>query len=336
MDTFIKNLPKVELHLHIEGTLEPELMFKLARKNNIKLPYQTIEEVKAAYQFENLESFLKIYYTGAQVLMTEEDFYELTMAYLKKAISQNIRHVEIFFDPQTHTERGISFETVLNGIDQALKDARRNENLSSCLILCFLRHLSEDSALETLKQALPYRDKIIAVGLDSSEKNNPPSKFQTVFKQAQAEGFLTVAHAGEEGSSDYIWQAINLLNVSRIDHGVRSIEDPQLIEYLQKTQIPLTVCPLSNVKLKVFSSLEEHNLKQLLNLGLCVTINSDDPAYFGGYLTENYQQTQQALNLSQEEIIQLAKNAVKASFLDQKNQEKLINEIIKSSVLEKY
>ncbi|MGK7947095.1 MAG: adenosine deaminase [Microcystaceae cyanobacterium] len=327
MKNLIEQLPKAELHLHIEGTLEPELMFKLAQRNQIELPYQSVEEVKSAYQFDNLDNFLKLYYSGTQVLVTEQDFYDLTYAYLEKAVSQNIRHVELFFDPQTHTERGIPFSTVFQGIYQALQDAEKNYPLSSHLILCFLRHLSEASAIATLEEALPYQDYIIAVGLDSSEKNNPPHKFQRVFEQARAKGFLTVAHAGEEGDAQYIWEAINLLKVSRIDHGVRSTEDPKLIDYLKQTQIPLTTCPLSNLKLKVFPSLKEHTLKQLLYFGLCVTINSDDPAYFGGYLNENFKESQEALALTNQDIIQLAKNSINASFLEKIAKESLIAEI---------
>ena len=327
MKEFIEQLPKAELHIHIEGSLEPELMFQLAQRNQIKLPYESVAQVQAAYQFHNLESFLEIYYAGAQVLVTEEDFYDLTRAYLEQAVSQNIRHVEIFFDPQTHTERGIAFETVFAGIHQALREAKRDFNLSSHLILCFLRHLSAEAAIATLTQALPYREHIIAVGLDSAERNNPPSKFQAVFARARAEGFLTVAHAGEEGPPAYVWEAIKLLKVSRIDHGVRSIEDPKLLDYLVQEQIPLTVCPLSNVKLAVFPSLKEHNLKQLLDLGLCVTINSDDPAYFGGYLVDNFWETQKALNLTAQDLVKLAENSIKASFLETSFKEQLITEI---------
>ena len=327
MKQFIEQLPKAELHIHIEGSLEPELMFQLAQRNQIKLPYESVAQVRSAYQFHNLESFLEIYYAGAQVLVTEQDFYDLTRAYLQKAASQNIRHVEIFFDPQTHTERGIAFETVLGGIHQALEEAKRDFNLSSHLILCFLRHLSAEAAIATLTQALPYREHIIAVGLDSAERNNPPNKFKAVFERARAEGFLTVAHAGEEGPPAYVWEAIKLLKVSRIDHGVRSIEDPELVDYLVQEQIPLTVCPLSNVKLAVFPSLQKHNLKQLLDLGLCVTINSDDPAYFDGYLVDNFWETQKALNLTAQDLVKLAENSIKASFLETSLKEQLITEI---------
>ena len=327
MKKFIQKLPKAELHLHIEGTLEPEMMFELAQRNNINLPYESVSQVREAYKFNDLQSFLDIYYQGSEVLRQEQDFYDLTYAYLEKAASQNVRHVEIFFDPQSHTDRGISFETVYRGITRALEDGKIKLGISSHLILSFLRHLSADEAFATLEQALPYKDSIIAVGLDSAEQGNPPSKFQAVFDRALAEGFLTVAHAGEEGPPEYIWEAINLLEVSRIDHGVRSMEDPDLLDYLTDKQIPLTVCPLSNVKLKVFDSMAKHNLKQLLNLGICATVNSDDPAYFGGYITENYQAAHSALNLSKQELYQLAKNSFQASFLSLETKEELMTEL---------
>ena len=327
MEKFIRDLPKAELHLHIEGTLEPELMFKLAERNNIKLPFESVAAVKKAYNFHNLQSFLDIYYQGTQVLQQEQDFYDLTWAYLQKAASQNVRHAEIFFDPQSHTERGISFDIIHWGIYRALQDARSEFGLSSQLILCFLRHLSAEQAMATLSEALPYKDTIVAVGLDSSELGNPPAKFKIVFERAIAENFLTVAHAGEEGPPEYIWEALQLLHVSRIDHGVRSIEDADLLDYLIKRQIPLTVCPLSNVKLKVFDSMKQHNLKQLLNLGVCVTVNSDDPSYFGGYIAENYQAVADALKLSQAEIYQLAKNSFRASFIAPEAQDTLIAEL---------
>ena len=327
MKEFIQNLPKAELHLHIEGTLEPEMMFELAQRNNIELPYESVEEVKEAYNFEDLKSFLDIYYQGSQVLQTERDFYDLTWAYLEKAASQNVRHTEIFFDPQSHTDRGIAFETVYQGIYRALQDGKAKFGISSQLILSFLRHLSQDRAFATLEQALPFKDTMVAVGLDSAEQGNPPSKFKEVFDRAQAEGFLTVAHAGEEGPPEYIWEAINLLKVSRIDHGVRSMEDQKLLDYLVEKQIPLTVCPLSNVELKVFDSMAKHNLKQLLNLGICATVNSDDPAYFGGYIGENYQAAHTALDLSQQELYQLAKNSFQASFLLPETKYELIAEL---------
>ena len=327
MKEFIQNLPKAELHLHIEGTLEPEMMFKLAQRNNIDLPYKSVSEVKEAYNFEDLESFLDIYYQGSEVLQTERDFYDLTWAYLQKAAQQNVRHTEIFFDPQTHTDRGIAFETVYQGIYRALQDGKDKLGISSQLILSFLRHLTQEEAFATLEQALPYKETIVAVGLDSAEQGNPPSKFKEVFDKAQAEGFLTVAHAGEEGPPEYIWEAINLLKVSRIDHGVRSMEDPKLLDYLTDKQVPLTVCPLSNVKLQVFDSMTEHNLKKLLVRDICVTINSDDPAYFGGYVAENYQAAQSALDLAEKELYQIAKNSFEASFLPPKAKLELIAEL---------
>ena len=327
MKEFIQNLPKAELHLHIEGTLEPEMMFELAQRNNIDLPYKSVSEVKEAYDFEDLKSFLDIYYQGSEVLQTERDFYDLTWAYLEKAAKQNVRHTEIFFDPQTHTDRGIAFETVYQGIYKALQDGEDKLDISSQLILSFLRHLTQEEAFATLEQALPYKETMVAVGLDSAEQGNPPSKFKEVFEKAQAEGFLTVAHAGEEGPPEYIWEAINLLEVSRIDHGVRSMEDPKLLDYLTDKQIPLTVCPLSNIELNVFDSMAEHNLKKLLNQGICVTINSDDPAYFGGYVGENYQAAQSALDLTEQELYQIAKNSFQASFLAPEAKFKLIAEL---------
>lgn len=327
MNTFIQNIPKAELHIHIEGSLEPEMMFEMAKQNHLELPYKSVQEVRDAYNFQNLQSFLDLYYAGANVLQTEQNFYDLTWAYLQKAAAQNVRHTEIFFDPQTHTERGIAFETVCSGIYRALQDAKEQLGVSAYLILCFLRHLSVESAEETLKQALPYKDRIPAIGLDSSEIGHPPSKFLRVFDKAREEGFLTVAHAGEEGPPEYIWEAIDLLGVSRIDHGVRCIEDPKLLEYLIEKQIPLTVCPLSNIKLRVFDSMEEHNLKQLLDMGLCVTINSDDPSYFGGYMTENFQAIKSALHLSNEDICQLVRNSFRATFLNSEDQQALNAEL---------
>ena len=327
MEKFIQNLPKAELHLHIEGTLEPEMMFELAQRNNIDLPYESVSQVKEAYNFDNLESFLDIYYQGSQVLQKEQDFYDLTWAYLEKANRQKVRHTEIFFDPQSHTDRGIAFETAYQGIYQALQDGKTKLGISSQLILSFLRHLSQEEAFTTLEQALPYKDRLVAVGLDSAEQGNPPSKFKAVFDKARSQGFLTVAHAGEEGPPEYIWEAINLLKVSRIDHGVRSMEDPKLLDYLVDKQIPLTVCPLSNVELKVFDSMAKHNLKQLLDLGICATVNSDDPSYFGGYIAENYQQAQSALNLTKQELYQLAKNSFQASFLSTESKQESIAEL---------
>ncbi|MDQ6709863.1 MAG: adenosine deaminase, partial [Candidatus Dormibacteraeota bacterium] len=283
-------LPKAELHLHIEGTLEPELMFALSRRNHVPVPYKSVEAVRAAYVFSDLQSFLNIYYAGCTVLVEELDFYDLASAYLERASAQGVRHAEIFFDPQTHTARGIPIETVINGLHRALDEARNRLGISASLILCFLRHLSAESAMQTLRQALPLRDQFIAVGLDSSEVGHPPSKFKQVFDVARSEGLLTVAHAGEEGPPSYIWEALDLLHARRIDHGVRCLEDDRLVDRLVADQVPLTVCPLSNVKLRVFPTLRHHNLGRMLERGLLVTINSDDPAYFGGYIDDNYGQ----------------------------------------------
>ncbi len=314
---FINHLPKSELHVHIEGTFEPELMFEIAKRNNIVLPYNSVDEIRSAYNFSNLQDFLDIYYAGAGVLLHEHDFYDLTFAYLDKVHSQNVVHTEIFFDPQTHTDRGVAFETVINGIRRALVDAEEKLGITSFLIMSFLRHLDEESAFRTLEQALPYKDWIIAIGLDSSELGHPPSKFERVFEKARSEGFLTVAHAGEEGPAEYIWEALDLLHVSRIDHGNRCLEDENLIAELRERQIPLTICPLSNLKLKVVEDMKDHPLKKMLDHGLLATIHSDDPAYFGGYMNENYHAVVHALNLSKEDITRLAKNAFTASFLSE-------------------
>ncbi len=327
MDQFIKGLPKAELHLHIEGTLEPELLFELAERNKVSLPYKSIAEAHKAYQFQDLQSFLDVYYAASNVLLTEQDFFDLTWAYLEKANQQNVRHVEIFFDPQTHTERGVSFDAVITGISRALQEAEKTYNMTTGLILCFLRNLTAESAEQTLQQAIPYLHLIQGVGLDSAEVGNPPSKFVSVFDKARDLGLLTVAHAGEEGPPEYIWEALDLLKVSRIDHGVRCLEDDRLVERLKTDQTPLTVCPLSNIKLHVFDNMEEHPLKRMLEKGLCATINSDDPAYFGGYMNENYLEVAQSLNLNQEHLIQLAKNAFTASFLPLSQKEKLMREL---------
>lgn len=329
LTTLIQQIPKAELHLHIEGTLEPELMMKLAQRNNIEIPYKSVDEIRSAYEFSDLQSFLDIYYAAAQVLIEEQDFYDLTWAYLERAAADNVRHVEIFFDPQTHTERGVSFDTVIAGIYRALEDGVSKLDITFELIMCFLRHLSAEEAMTTLEQALPHKNKIRAVGLDSSEVGHPPSKFVAVFDRARKEGLLTVAHAGEEGPPEYIWEALDLLKVERIDHGVRCLEDAALVERLVKEQVPLTVCPLSNIKLRVFDELEDHNLKKLLDAGLCVTINSDDPAYFGGYVGENYLQTQKALHLSADDIRALAKNSFAASFLSDEKRQRHISDIDK-------
>ncbi|MBP6497416.1 MAG: adenosine deaminase [Campylobacteraceae bacterium] len=325
MKELIQKFPKAELHLHIEGSLEPELMFRLAQKNNITIPYKSVEEVKHAYNFTSLQSFLDIYYAGANVLVTESDFFDLTWAYLLTCKAQNIVHVEIFFDPQTHTKRGIAFKTVVDGITKALQRGEKELGISSFLIMCFLRHLSEAEAYETLKESLPFKEHIIAVGLDSSEVGNPPSKFQNVFEAAHKEGYKIVAHAGEEGSSTYIWEALTLLHVNRIDHGIRCDEDEKLVEHLKNIQMPLTVCPLSNVKLRAIKEMRSHNILSLLREGLLVTVNSDDPAYFGGYLNENYEAIVENLDISEEELKALVANAFKASFLSEKKKKEYLS-----------
>ena len=327
LNNFIEGIPKAELHLHIEGTFEPELMFEIARRNNISINYKSIDELKKAYSFNNLQEFLDIYYAGASVLLHVQDFHDLTWAYLNKVHEQNLIHTEIFFDPHTHTDRGLSFDTVIQGIRSALDDGKEKLGISSKLIMCFLRHLDEAAAFETLEQALPYKNWIAGVGLDSSEIGHPPSKFQRVFSKARDEGFITVAHAGEEGPAEYVWEAINLLKVSRIDHGNRSLDDEQLIKYLIETQIPLTVCPLSNLELKVVNDLKDHPLLKLMEAGLMVTINSDDPAYFGGYMNENYSQIASALNLTKKQITQLAKNSFKSSLLPDVEKEEMIKQV---------
>ncbi|QQE64849.1 adenosine deaminase [Leptolyngbya sp. BL0902] len=331
MTTNLLTLPKAELHIHIEGSLEPEMMFALAQRNGLALPYDSVEAVRAAYQFEHLQSFLDLYYAGARVLQTEQDFYDLTWAYLEKCAAQFVRHTEIFFDPQTHTDRGIPFPVVIDGITAALRDGQQRLGVSSGLILCFLRHLSAEAAMATLEEALPYGDRFLAVGLDSSEMGHPPSKFQAVFDRARAEGFLTVAHAGEEGPPEYIWEALKLLKVSRIDHGVRCVEDPALVDFLGEHQIPLTVCPLSNIKLCVFDTMAHHNLKHLLDLGLCVTVNSDDPAYFGGYMTENMAAIAAALPLTPEDMITLAQNSFRASFLSDEQKQTFLQAVAQAT-----
>ncbi len=327
LSEFIKNSPKAELHLHIEGTLEPELMFLLAKRNNIKIPFKNIDDVKKAYNFSNLDSFLKIYYEGAKVLINEKDFFDLTWAYALKCKEENIVHTEIFFDPQTHTDRGINFDIVINGIYKALQKAQREFNLSFKIIMCFLRHLDENSGFKVLDRAIAHKDKIFGVGLDSSETGNPPSKFKKLFTKAAENNFITVAHAGEEGPPEYMWEALNLLSVKRIDHGVQCLKDDKLVEELSKTQIPLTVCPLSNIKLKVFDKLEDHNLKKMLDKKLMVMVNSDDPAYFGGYLNKNLIETQAALNLSQDEVKTLLINSFKSSFLNEEKKSQWISKI---------
>ena len=324
---YIKKVPKAELHLHIEGSFEPELMFAIAQRNNIKIPYESVEDVKKAYQFGNLQDFLDIYYAGANVLIHEQDFYDLTMAYFNQCAKENVVHTEIMFDPQTHTKRGVEFSTVINGIQRAREQAEKEHGISSLLIMSYLRHLSEEDAFETLEQSLPYKHLIKAVGLDSSEKGNPPSKFQKVFEASINEGYIPVAHAGEEGPAEYIDEALDLLKVARIDHGNNCLSDPQLVERLVKDEIGLTVCPLSNTALRNVDHIDNHPLKKMLDLGLKVTVNSDDPAYFGGYITENYLACIEALNLSLEDVKQLVRNSFECSFLSKEMKEKFIAQL---------
>lgn len=315
---FIQKLPKAELHLHLEGSLEPELMFELARRNKIDIPFGSVEDIRAAYNFSNLQDFLDIYYQGMNVLQSEEDYYDLTMGYIKKINQDNCLHTEVFFDPQAHLERGIEFGVIMAGIVAALKDAKKDFGITSRLIMCFLRHLSEEDAFTTLEKAENYLDVITAVGLDSSELGHPPSKFERVFKAAKERGLYCVAHAGEEGPPEYIYQALDLLKVDRIDHGNRAMEDRALIKRLRSENMTLTVCPLSNLKLCVVGSLEEHPIKRMLQAGLRATINSDDPSYFGGYLNDNYVAVAEAVNLDKADLVTLAKNSFSGSFLSEK------------------
>ena len=314
---FVEKMPKAELHLHIEGTFEPELMFKIAQRKNVQIEYDSVEEIRRAYNFGNLQDFLDIYYAGASVLLNEKDFYDLTWAYLEKAAAQNVLHAEIMFDPQTHTERGVKFSDVITGISKAMNDAREKLGISSLLILSFLRHLSEKDAFATLEEAAEYKDLITAVGLDSSELGNPPSKFKNVFAEARKMGFRLTAHAGEEGPAEYVREALDVLKVERIDHGNHSLDDENLTKRNAEEKITLTVCPLSNLQLKVVKDLKEHPLKKMLNENLKATVNSDDPAYFGGYVNENFVQVAQALDLTKEDIYTLAKNSFEASFLEE-------------------
>ncbi|NTW94700.1 MAG: adenosine deaminase [Chlorobiaceae bacterium] len=325
--TFIAGMPKAELHLHIEGALEPELMIEIGRRNGVELPWPDAESARRAYDFRDLQSFLDIYYRATSVLIREEDFYDLTTAYLRKAASQHVRHAEVFFDPQTHTARGIAIETVIRGIEGALRDAHGNLNLSTKLIMCILRHLSEREGMEIFRQALPWRRSITGIGLDSAERNNPPSKFRNLFELARREGFMTVAHAGEEEGAASVREALDILQISRIDHGVRCMEDERLVAELVRRQIPLTVCPLSNIRLRVFPSMQAHNLKRMLQRGLCVSINSDDPAYFGGYVNENYIEAADALGFERSDIVQLARNSFIASSLDTIQKQLYLNEL---------
>tara|TARA_B100000674_G_scaffold456005_1_gene430246 strand:+ start:1504 stop:2505 length:1002 start_codon:yes stop_codon:yes gene_type:complete len=327
VENFIKKVPKSELHLHIEGSLEPELMFKLSKRNKIEIPFKSVDEIKSAYNFTDLDSFLKIYYEGSNVLINEEDFFDLTWEYILRCKKDNIVHTEIFFDPQSHIPRGINFDTVINGIHKALTKANAEFGITSKIIMCFLRHLDQEQCFEVLNHAVRHKDKIIGVGLDSSEKGNPPQKFKNLFEAAIKEGFLTVAHAGEEGPPEYIWDSLNLLKVKRIDHGVQCLKDDKLVEKLRQNNIPLTVCPLSNIKLCVFDKLEKHNLKKMLDKGLRVVVNSDDPAYFGGYLNTNLIKTAKALQLTLEDIKILIQNSFKSSFLDEKTKNNWLSKI---------
>jgi adenosine deaminase len=311
---FAQRMPKAELHIHIEGSLEPDMIFALAKRNNVQLPYADVDALHAAYAFTDLQSFLDIYYAGASVLLKEQDFYDMAWAYLQRAAADNVVHAEMFFDPQTHTARGVDMGVVIRGLAGAVADGRAKLGVESSLILCFLRHLSEDDAFQTLEQALPYRQHFIGVGLDSSEVGHPPEKFARVFARCKTLGLRLVAHAGEEGPPPYIWSALDVLKVERIDHGVQSLRDPALVERLKHDGMALTVCPLSNLKLRVFPNLADHNIKQLLAAGLKATVNSDDPAYFGGYINENFSQTIRAVNLSLAEVYTLAKNSFTASF----------------------
>lgn len=311
-----RRIPKAELHLHIEGSLEPELIFALAQRNGVSLPYASVEALRAAYAFTDLQSFLDIYYAGASVLLQEADFYDMAWAYFERAHAEQVIHAELFFDPQTHTARGVPMVAVIAGLSRACADAQQKLGISAELILCFLRHLSEEDAFATLEAALPYRKQFIGVGLDSSELGHPPEKFQRVFARCRELGLRVVAHAGEEGPPEYMWQAIDLLEVERIDHGVACLQDPLLVAELAHTRLPLTVCPLSNLKLCVVDDLRQHPLKRMLDAGLCVTVNSDDPAYFGGYMNANFVQTVEALGLTRDEVITLARNSFEASFVD--------------------
>lgn len=327
LEAFIKGLPKAELHLHIEGSFEPELMFEIAQRNNINIRFNSVEEVKDAYNFSNLQDFLDIYYEGMNVLTTEQDYYDLTWAYLTKVHSENVVHTEIMFDPQGHTDRGIEFDTVINGIWRAMKDAESQLGMTSLLIMSFLRHLDEESAMKTLEDGLRHKDKIAAVGLDSSELGNPPTKFKNAFAKAREAGFKLVAHAGEEGPAEYVWEALNDLNVDRVDHGNRSLDDEKLVEELVNRKMGLTVCPLSNLKLCVVDDLKDHPLRTMLNKGLKASINSDDPAYFGGHMINNYTAMAEALNLSKAELAEFAKISFETSFLSEDEKQKKISEI---------
>lgn len=333
LNELISTLPKVELHLHIEGTLEPELMMQLAKKNAVELPYENIEQVRSAYQFDNLQSFLDLYYFGASVLLVEDDYYQLMLAYLKKCDEDNVVHTEIMFDPQTHTDRGVGFDVFMTGFLRAINDAKIQSGISVLLIMSFLRHLSEAEAIATLEQSKPYLSYITAVGLDSSEVNNPPEKFKNVFLMARKLGLKCVAHAGEEGPPEYIYSAINNLKVDRIDHGVRCVENADLVALLIERQIPLTVCPLSNIKLCVFDTMQQHNILDMLEEGLMVTVNADDPSYFGGYINDNFIAMANALPMTKQHLIQMVENSFKASFLDDSKKTQWLSSIDKISAV---
>jgi adenosine deaminase len=327
MDDFVRGLPKAELHLHIEGTLEPELAFELAERNDVQLRFSSVEELRAAYDFTDLQSFLDLYYEGAAVLRTEDDFHDLAIAYLERAAADGVRRAEIFFDPQTHTQRDVAFGTVVDGLSRALDEAEEQLGLSAGLIMCFLRDLPAEAAQETLEEALPYKDRLLGVGLDSAEVGHPPEKLAAGVDRARAEGLRAVAHAGEEGPPEYVWQALDVLGVARVDHGVRATEDPALVDRLVRDRIPLTVCPLSNVRLRVFDRLEDHNLDRLLHAGAAVTINSDDPAYFGGYVGDNYLAAWQALDFGEHDVVTIARNSLEATFLPERQRRTLLDEL---------
>jgi adenosine deaminase len=327
MKDFIDKMPKAELHLHIEGTFEPELMFNIAKRNNIEIKYKSVKEIKEAYNFDCLQDFLDIYYQGAGVLITEQDFYDLTYSYLEKCATQNVRHTEIMFDPQTHTQRGVEFKTVITGISSACRDAKKNMGVSSLLIMSYLRHLSQADAFITLEQSLPFKHLITAVGLDSSEKDNPPSKFKKVFEASVKEGYIPLAHAGEEGPPEYVWEALDILKIHRIDHGNNCLKDDDLVKEIVRRDIALTVCPLSNTALQVVKNMKDHPLKKMMDLGLKVTVNSDDPAYFGGQVNQNYKAIRKALNLTKLDIYTLAKNSFQYSLLDNASKQNYIEEL---------
>jgi adenosine deaminase len=327
MEGFLRALPKAELHLHIEGTLEPELAFRLAERNGVSLPYGSVDELRAAYEFEDLQSFLDVYYAAAAGLRTEQDFRDLTVAYLDRVAADGVRRAELFFDPQTHTERGVTMGTIVDGLTAGLEDGRAEHGISGGLILCFLRHLSAEAAMATYEEALPFRDRLLGVGLDSGELGNPPARFVEVFDRARSDGLHVVAHAGEEGPPSYVWEALDLLHAERIDHGVRALEDADLVARLAADHVPLTVCPLSNVALRVVDRLEDHRLGDLLAAGIRVTINSDDPAYFGGYVGDNYVRSQRALGLTRDQLIAIARTSIEASFVDEDERSRLLGEL---------